>query len=152
RLMGLPSPFFQAAVLNERDERCAPGEPGQLALRPRLPALIMHEYLGKPEKTVEAWRNLWFHTGDAAVQHEDGMFAFIDRLGDRSRVRGENLSSFQVEDILHQHPLVSLAAAFAIASSEGDEDDIVVYVAAEAGADLSEQMLHDYAADNMPKY
>lgn len=152
RLMGLPSPFFEVAVLDEHDVRCAAGKPGQLAVRPKLPALIMKEYLGKPEATVAAWRNLWFHTGDAAVQHEDGMFAFIDRLGDRIRVRGENLSSFQVEDLLHQHSAVALAAAFAIPGSEGDEDDIVVFVAAEEGSKLSEQDLHAYAADTMPKY
>lgn len=152
RLMGLPSPFFEVAVLDEHDGRCAAGEPGQLAVRPKLPALIMHEYLGKPEATVKAWKNLWFHTGDAAVQHEDGMFAFIDRLGDRIRVRGENLSSFQVEDILHQHPSVALAAAFAIPGEEGDEDDIVVFVVAEEGSGLNEQALHDFAAETMPKY
>jgi crotonobetaine/carnitine-CoA ligase len=152
RLMGRPLPFFEVTVLDERDRRSPAGEPGHLAVRPKLPALIMAEYLGKPEKTVEAWRNLWFHTGDAAVRGEDGAFAFVDRLGDRIRVRGENLSSFQVEDLLHQHPAVALAAAFAIPSEEGSEDDIVVYVTAEAGAGLSEQLLRDYAADNMPKY
>ncbi len=152
RLMGRPSPFFEVAVLDEHDSRCAAGQPGHLAVRPKLPALIMQEYLGKPEATVKAWKNLWFHTGDAAVQHQDGQFAFIDRLGDRIRVRGENLSSFQVEDLLHQHPSVALAAAFAIPGEEGDEDDIVVCVTAEQGASLSEQALHDYAAQTMPKY
>lgn len=152
RLMGLPSPFFEVVVLDERDARCSAGEPGQLAVRPKLPALIMQEYLGKPEKTVAAWRNLWFHTGDAAVQHEDGMFSFLDRLGDRIRVRGENLSSFQVEDVLQQHPSVALAAAFAIASTEGDEDDIVVFVAPEDDVTLEEQELHNFAVESMPKY
>lgn len=152
RLMGLPSPFFEVAVFDEHDTRCPAGAPGQLAIRPRLPGLIMHEYLGKPEATVKAWRNLWFHTGDAAVRHEDGMFAFIDRLGDRIRVRGENLSSFQVEDMLQQHPSVSLAAAFAIRSEEGDEDDIVAFVTLEEGAQLDEEGLHQYAARSMPKY
>ncbi|MFT0137627.1 AMP-binding protein [Alcanivoracaceae bacterium MT1] len=152
RLMGHPAPFMDVAVLDEQDQRCGPGEPGQLAMRPKLPGLIMSEYLGKPEATVAAWRNLWFHTGDAAMQLEDGMFAFLDRLGDRIRVRGENLSSFQVEDLLNQHTAVALAAVFAIASSEGDEDDVVAYVTVEQGAQLSEQALHDFAAETMPKY
>jgi carnitine-CoA ligase len=76
-------------------------------------ALIMSQYLGKPEATVTAWRNLWFHTGDAAVLQPDGMFDFVDRLGDRIRVRGENLSSFQVDDLLNQHERIQLTAAFA---------------------------------------
>lgn len=152
RVMGLPAPFFEAAVLDQQDQRCPPGQAGQLALRPKLSGLIMKEYLGKPEKTVAAWSNLWFHTGDAAVQHENGMFAFVDRLGDRIRVRGENLSSFQIEDVLVQHPEVELVTAFAIPAAEGDEDDIVACVTLKAGAHLSEQNLHSYAERNMPKY
>lgn len=152
RVMGLPAPFFEIAVLDEHDQRCAAGEVGQLALRPRLPALILHEYLGKPGKTVEAWRNLWFHTGDAAVLHENGMFAFVDRLGDRIRVRGENLTSFQVEDILQQHPAVGLAAVVAIPATEGDEDDIVAFVSPTEGASLDEKELRSYAEQNMPRF
>ncbi|MFT3778433.1 MAG: AMP-binding protein [Ottowia sp.] len=152
RVMGVPSPFFEAAVLDERDQVCAPGQVGQLALRPRLPALIMQEYLGKPEKTVAAWRNLWFHTGDAAVRHANGMFAFVDRLGDRIRVRGENLSSFQVEDVLAQHPAVELVTVFAVAAAEGDEDDIAAFATPAANATLTEQALREFAEQNMPKY
>lgn len=151
-LMGRPSPFIEVAVLDEHDTRCAVGEAGQLAIRPRLPALLMNEYLGKPQATVDAWRNLWFHTGDAVVQNEDGMFAFVDRLGDRIRVRGENLSSFQVEDLLQQHPSVALAAAFGVPAAEGDEDDIVAFVMAADGAMLSEQALYEFAVETMPKY
>jgi crotonobetaine/carnitine-CoA ligase len=80
------------------------------------------------------------------------MFAFVDRLGDRIRVRGENLSSFQVEDLLYQHPEVELAASFAIASVEGGDDDIVAYVTVRDGASVSQEDLHTFAAENMPKY
>ena len=105
-----------------------PRKPGQLAFRPRLPALFLTEYLGKPEATLAAFRNLWFHTGDAAFRGSDGYFYFVDRLGDRIRVRGENLSSFQVEDLLSQHPDIRLCAVFPIRGADGDEDDIVAFV------------------------
>lgn len=150
-LMGMPAPFTEVTVLNEHDERCQDGEHGQLAVRPRLPALVFAEYLGKPEATVAAWRNLWLHTGDAAVRDEDGMFRFVDRLGDRIRVRGENLSSFQVEEVLTRHASVQLAAVFAIRGSEGGEDDVVAYVVGDGG-DLTEQQVHEFAATAMPKY
>lgn len=152
-LMGRPSPFVEAAVLNERDEECADEEPGQLALRPRLPALFMDGYLGRPEATVAAFRNLWFHTGDAAVRSAGGLFYFVDRLGDRIRVRGENLSSFQVEDLLNQHPGVRYCAAFAVRSGEGDEDDVVAYVVpAEEDGALTEDDVHAFALETMPKF
>ncbi|WP_347955878.1 AMP-binding protein [Gordonia aichiensis] len=150
--MGAPTPFLTVAVLDEHDRPCADEEPGQLALRPRLPSLIMSEYLGKPEKTVEAWRNLWMHTGDSVVRGADGVYYFVDRLGDRIRVRGENLSSFQVEDMLTQHPDIALCAAFAVRSTEGDEDDVVACVVATEGATLTEEQVHAFAAETMPKY
>ncbi|MFV2177694.1 AMP-binding protein [Actinomadura sp. LOL_016] len=150
-LMGSPTPFVDATVLNEHDEECAPEEPGQLALRPRLPGLFLQEYLGKPQATVAAFRNLWFHTGDAAVRDENGLFYFVDRLGDRIRVRGENLSSFQVEDLLNQHPQIQFCAVLAIPGQEGDEDDVCAFVVAtEPG--LTEEAVHAFAADTMPKY
>ncbi|TVT53001.1 AMP-binding protein [Amycolatopsis rhizosphaerae] len=151
-LMGLPSPFLEVAVLDEHDRYCADGEPGQLAVRPRLPGLVPAGYLGKPEATVAATRNLWFHTGDAAVRGADGMFCFVDRLGDRIRVRGENLSSFQVEEILNRHPAVQLSAVFSIPSREGGEDDVVAYVVSGDGKVLTEQDVHEFAAGAMPKY
>lgn len=151
-VMGQPTPFVEVAVLDEHDCPCPVGQPGQLAIRTRLPGVLMTEYLGKPAATVAAWRNLWFHTGDAAVLQPDGMYDFVDRLGDRIRVRGENLSSFQVEDMLNQHPQAQMVAAFAVPGTEGDEDDIVAFVVPIDGSDLSEGELHRFAGDTMPKY
>ena len=56
-----------------------------------------------PEKTVEAWCNLWFHTGDRVVRDADGAFRFVDRIKDAIRRRGENISSFEVEQVLQSH-------------------------------------------------
>ncbi len=61
-----------------------------------------------PEKTVEAWRNLWFHTGDRVLREQDGQFRFLDRLKDAIRRRGENISSFEVEQVLISHPEVGV--------------------------------------------
>ncbi|WP_182357244.1 AMP-binding protein [Tomitella gaofuii] len=151
-LMGLPTPLFEVAVLDDSDNRCAPGKVGELAFRPKLPSLLFTEYLGKPEATVRAWRNLWFHTGDSAVETDDGAFAFVDRLGDRIRVRGENLSSFQVEEVMNGHDAIALVTAFPIPSAEGDEDDIVVYATPAEGSSVTAEELQEYATRNMPKY
>jgi crotonobetaine/carnitine-CoA ligase len=58
-------------------------------------------YFKMPEKTVEAWRNLWFHTGDRVVREPDGAFRFVrPDQGSRSGGAGENISSFDVEQVL----------------------------------------------------
>jgi crotonobetaine/carnitine-CoA ligase len=151
-MMGRPVPFMEVAVLDDRDQPCPVGVPGQLAVRPRVPGVLFTEYLGKAPATVSAWRNLWFHTGDAAVLADDGMYDYVDRLGDRIRVRGENLTSSQVEDLLNQHPQVQMTAAFGIASAEGDEDDICAFVVPLDGATVSADELHMFALKTMPKF
>ena len=50
---------------------------------------MMQGYLGMPEKSVEAWRNLWFHTGDSGYLDKEGYVYFVDRLGDRIRRRAD---------------------------------------------------------------
>jgi crotonobetaine/carnitine-CoA ligase len=151
-VMGTPVAFMEAMVLDPQDKPCEVGQPGELALRPKLPHLVLSEYIGKPEATVKAWRNLWFHTGDAAVLQPDGMFDFVDRLGDRIRVRGENLSSFQVEDLINQHPKVQMSAVLSVPSAEGDEDAIAAFVLPVEGEDLEEAQLRQFADTSMPKY
>lgn len=151
-LMGLPPQFVEVSIRDEHDEECPSEVAGHLALRPRLPGLFMHAYLGKPEATVAAFRNLWFHTGDAALQGDDGMYYYVDRLGDRIRVRGENLSSFQVEDMINQHPQVQMSAVVAIPGKEGSEDDVVAFVVPLQGQAPDEAAIHAFAAATMPKY
>jgi len=150
--LGHPSLFVEAAVLDERDGECPVGVAGQLAFRSKLPYYLLVEYLGKPQATAKAFRNLWFHTGDSALRHADGSLSFVDRMGDRIRVRGENISSFHIEDLVNQHPAVEMTAAFAIPAHEGDEDDVVVYVVAREQQVIDRQALHDWCDRKMPKF
>ena len=151
-LMGLPTLFTEVSIRDENDEECAPEQIGQLALRPRLPGQFLQSYWNKPDATLQALQNLWFHTGDAAVQAADGMFYFADRLGDRIRVRGENLSSSQVEDILGRHPLVQLCAVVGVPSDVSSEDEVAAFIVSTKAGTLTEDDLHEFARDNMPKY
>ncbi len=151
-LMGIPTPFVEVTVRDELDEECPEEVTGHLAIRPRVPGAIFKSYLGKPDDTLKAFRNLWFHTGDAGLRGRDGMYYYVDRLGDRIRVRGENLSSFQVEDMINQHPAVRMTAAVAIPSNEGDEDQVAAFVVATSDGSVTEAQIHAFAAETMPKY
>jgi len=151
-IMGTPTPFLEVAILDDRDRICPDGVVGQLALRPRVPSLVHDEYLAKPEATVKAWRNLWFHTGDAALRDEDGVFVYIDRLGDRIRVRGENISGFHIEELLVKHPSIALAAVIAVPGADGDEDDVVAFVEVADGHDFDRTAIDQHCLDTMPKF
>lgn len=149
--MGVVAPFYEAAILNEYDEPCAVGEVGQIALRPRYPHLMLKEYFNKPEATVKEFQNLWFHTGDVGYKDSDDLYYFVDRMKDVIRSRGENISSYQVEDLMNQHEHVSMCAAFPIPAEEGEEDDIVVYVVPKS-EQLTVEELHEWSHKEMPKF
>jgi fatty-acyl-CoA synthase len=73
----------------------------------------MNGYLKNPRATEEAFAGGWFHTGDLAVIDSDGYVRIKDRSKDVIISGGENISSIEVEDVLHRHPAVNLAAVVA---------------------------------------
>jgi crotonobetaine/carnitine-CoA ligase len=150
--MGSPCIHQQVAVLDEHDEKLGAGEYGQICIRGRLPSLLLDEYFNKPEATVAAFKNLWFHTGDGAYRDKDGIFYFVDRMGGFIRVKGENISSFQIEDTINAHPKVGVSAAFPVPAQDGLEDDIVVYIVSAPKENLKEEDLRQWIEKEMPRY
>jgi crotonobetaine/carnitine-CoA ligase len=108
-------------------------------------------YWRNPEKTAEAWRNQWLHTGDAFRRDEDGNFYFVDRLKDAIRRRGENISSFEVEAEVEAHPAILESAAVAVPAAAG-EDDVKVVVALKPGQQLAAIELHTFLQERLPAY
>jgi crotonobetaine/carnitine-CoA ligase len=138
-------------VADEHDGELPPGEAGELLLRSDEPFAFATGYWGMPAKTVEAWRNLWFHTGDRVVRDADGRFRFVDRLKDAIRRRGENVSSWEVEQVLLSHPSVAAAAVFPV-RSELAEDEVMAAIVPEAGATLDPVGLVRFCEMRMPHF
>jgi crotonobetaine/carnitine-CoA ligase len=122
------SHLFDARIVDEFDEELPKGRVGQIALRPKVPDVTMLGYWHQPEATVEMWRNLWLHTGDAGFEDESGLFYFTDRLKDTIRRRGENISSMEVEGVLNQHPSVQECAVFPVKSVHTEEEVMAAIV------------------------
>ena len=113
----------------ETDREVAVGEIGELVVRPVQPWTCSNGYYNMPEKTLEAWRNLWFHTGDALRKDADGWYYFVDRYKDALRRRGENISSYEVEQAFLQHPSVVECAVIGVpADVEAGEDEVLAVV------------------------
>jgi crotonobetaine/carnitine-CoA ligase len=127
------------------------GTPGELLVRADAPYAFATGYFGAPEKTVEAWQNLWFHTGDRVVREADGYFRFVDRIKDAIRRRGENISSFEVEQVLLSHPAVAIAAAFPVRSSLA-EDEVMVAAVLHPGETLAPLDLIKYCEPLLPYF
>ncbi|MBI4182796.1 MAG: AMP-binding protein [Proteobacteria bacterium] len=142
---------WEAMLVDDMDMPVPVGEPGEIALRPRLPWIMSQGYLNKPQVTVDTWRNLWFHTGDIARVDADGYFYFVDRKKERIRRRGENVSSWEVEHYVGGHPDVAECVALPHPAAAG-EDDIRVLVVARPGKSLTPVALMDWLGERMPHF
>jgi carnitine-CoA ligase len=150
-LMGPVFEGFHARVVDDQDNEVADDAAGELVVRADDPFAFASGYFRDAEKTVEAWRNLWFHTGDRVIRQADGYFRFVDRLKDSIRRRGENISSFEVEQVLLSHPAIANAAAFPVRSSLA-EDEVMAAVILHAGQQLTEAELIAFCEPRLPKF
>jgi len=147
------SDWFEVMVVDPANDAALPaGEVGELVVRPKYPATLMQGYFGKPEATVEAWRNLWFHSGDSAYIDHDGWVYFVDRLKDRIRRRAENISSYDIEYAAQQIAGVVDAAAVGIPSEFAGDDDIKLCVVLSAGSAIGPAELIGPLARALPHH
>ena len=101
----------ETRIVDERDQPVGPGVEGEIVHRsPHATA----GYWNDPEKTAEAFRNGWFHSGDLGVADEDGYITVVDRKKDVIKTGGENVASREVEEVIYQHPAVAETAVFGI--------------------------------------
>jgi crotonobetaine/carnitine-CoA ligase len=149
--MGRIGPGYRARVVDENDADVAAGMSGELLLRADEPFAFATGYFGMPEKTAEAWKDGWFHTGDRVVRDSDGRFRFVDRLKDAIRRRGENISSFEVEQVLLSHPDVKAAAVFPVRSGLA-EDEVMAALVRKPGSNVNEIDIVRFCEPRLPYF
>ena len=138
-------------LVDDNDCEVPIGTVGEMIIRADRPFAMMHGYLNNPEATARAWRNGWFHTGDAFRMNADGHYFFVDRIKDAIRRRGENISSFEVEAEVVAHADVQEAAAIGVPSPHG-EDDVMIVVAPVAGHSIDEPALIEFLKARLPYF
>ena len=141
----------EARVVDENDCEVGPGVTGELILRTDRPWAMNHGYYKNPEATAKAWRNGWFHTGDAFKYDENGYFYFVDRIKDAIRRRGENISSFEVESEVTAFAKVREAAAVPVPSELG-EDEVMVVVAPVSDQQIDPKELFHFLEPRMAHF
>ena len=142
---------YEVRLVDDHDEEVARGEVGELIVRTAEPWMLCTGYHGMPEATAAAWRNGWFHTGDALRRDDEGNFFFVDRLKDAIRRRGENISSAEVEAEVNAHPAVLESAAVPVPSPLG-EDEVKVFVSPKPGEELTPESLLEFLVPRMAHY
>jgi crotonobetaine/carnitine-CoA ligase len=147
--MGKPVAGAEAAILADDGSELGAGAVGELALRASEGRT--HYYLNQPDATDDAFRGGWFHTGDLAWRDDDGFFYYAGRKRESMRRRGENVSAWEVENVVNQFPGVLESAAHAVASELG-EDDIKVVVVPKDGGRVDPATLLDFCSTRMAMY
>ncbi|VTU32001.1 Long-chain-fatty-acid--CoA ligase [Variovorax sp. PBL-H6] len=146
--IGKPRRGFRVKIVDEDDFELPAGEVGEMVLQSDDPWRATNGYYKMPEATLAANRNQWFHTGDRGMIDADGYFWFVDRKKDCIRRRGENISAFEVEQIIATHPEVANAAVFPVATQTNDEE-VGAVVVLKSGAAVSEKELVEHCQRNM---
>ena len=142
---------FEARVVDDHDLEVPHGTVGELMVRADEPWTMNHGYNANPEATARAWRNGWFHTGDAFRRDEAGNFFFVDRMKDAIRRRGENISSFEVEAEIGAHPKVRESAVVGVPSEFG-EDEVMAIVALVPGAEIDPVDVISFLTPRLPHF
>ncbi|RYZ12880.1 MAG: ATP-dependent acyl-CoA ligase [Comamonadaceae bacterium] len=148
---GKPRRGMDVRLVDEHDFEVPEGQVGELIVRADDPWTICHAYHGDAEATARAWRNGWFHTGDAFRRDAAGNHFFVDRLKDAIRRRGENISSFEVESAVVLYPGVREVAAVAVPSADS-EDEVLVAIGMAAGATLNPAELVEFLRPRLPHF
>jgi len=148
------SDWFEVRLVDPATDVEVPvGEVGELVVRPKVPWTICNGYYNMPEKSFEAVRNGWFHTGDCLRKDEDGWYYFVDRLKDAIRRRGENISSYEVEQAILAHPHVAECAVIAVpAGGISAEDEVMAVIVGVDGVDISVEDLWAFCDQQIPAF
>jgi carnitine-CoA ligase len=150
---GTPLPGVEVALLDDDDREVPTGSVGEFCVRPAEPYVLFNGYFNRPEDTLAAFRNLWYHTGDLGRVDDDGQYHFVDRKDDYIRFKGRSVSSFEVEATFRRHPAVAQVAAVGIESELlASEAELLAVVELKPDAQVSEQELASFVGENAPHF
>jgi len=142
---------YEVRIADENDAELPPGIPGEALVRTKEPWIITTGYWNHPEWTEKAFRNLWYHTGDMLMKDAEGNLYFVDRIKDAIRRRGENISSFEVENEINAHPDVLECAVIPV-ESEHTEQEVMAIVVPSSPGKLNPKDLVKFLEPRMPYF
>jgi fatty-acyl-CoA synthase len=146
--VGKGLPFIEIRVVDDQDRDVPVGEVGEAIYRG--PA-IMKEYYNNPEATAVAFRNGWFHSGDAIRQDEEGFLYVVDRKTDMIVSGGENIYPAEVEEVLYRHPKILEAAVIGVHDEQWGEN-VKAIVVVKPGETLAEEEVIEFCKEHLASY
>ena len=143
--------LFEVRIVDDDDDELPTGEVGEIVVRPLEPHIIIEQYFGMPEYTLQAFRNLWFHTGDVGYFDTDGHLFFLERKKQVIKHSGENILPTEVEEGIHAHPDVDLCAVIGVPNDAGEED-VRAFVQLRPGGTVTVDALRAHCSGCMARW
>lgn len=148
---GKPLRTYAVQIQDELGNPLGPDDVGEICVRPTRPRVLFEGYCGMPEQSLEAFRGLWFHTGDRGFRDQEGWLFFVDRAKDAIRRRGENVSSWELEQVLNSHPAIAEAAVVGV-PSELSEEEVLAFVRVMEGEEPAPEEILDFVQERVPHF
>lgn len=144
----------EIALLDNDGNPVAPGEVGEISVKPLAPYIIFNGYFDNPEATADAFIGDWYLTGDMGKQDPaTGAFFYVDRKKDAVRFAGRNISTLEVEGVVRRHPSIADVAAFGIPSKEVEsEHEMKLNIVLKPGVTETAEDICAFINDNAPHY
>ncbi len=151
RTCGRVVPGYHVKLVDPEGNEVGTHTVGEALVRSDDPDRMFAGYLNMPEKTAESWAGGWFHTGDGMMRDEDGNYYYADRVKDSIRRRGENISSFEVENEVNAHPAVAESVAVAAKGEDGD-GEVLIFVVRKPGSRVTPEELIEFLIPRMSRF
>lgn len=149
--VGKPLSYFEVRLGDDAGEPVAVGEPGEIMVRALVPGLNFLGYFRNDKAAAEAMRGDWFCTGDLARQDTQGFYYFAGRKKDTVRRRGINISAWEVERVVGEHPAVVECALVGVPSDLGDEE-LKIFIRRAEGTTLAEEDFIAWCRPRLPAF
>jgi len=148
--IGLPITGVQMKLINDdwSEVKDVAGEIGEIAIKGHN---VMRGYYNRPDATDWAIKDGWFRSGDLARKDDDGFYYIVDRSKDMIIRGGFNVYPREIEELLMEHPAVSLVAVIGV-PHESHGEEIKAVVVRTAGDETTEAELVAWSKDQLAAY
>lgn len=147
-LCGKPRDDVAIRIADDEEQEMPVGQVGSILVRPAKPHVIFDGYYGAPDKTLESFRDLWFHTGDQGYIDDNGDLHFAGRKTESIRIKGQFVDISLLEKLIMSLPQVRECAVVPVAGQVGG-DEIKAAIQLEPGAKITPEEVIRHCEDKI---